>query len=104
MSTNTNTTNLKQNESFGQILVRKLTSRKFWVSVATMVFLIMVYLGADQKETTQIVAIIMAGATAIGYLLGEGLADAGKLTEGEVIVDGVGYPQFSEVNNEDKET
>ena len=54
-------------------IVRKLTSRKFWVSVATLVFLLMVYCGADENSATQIVAIIMAGATAFGYLIGEGL-------------------------------
>lgn len=76
-------------------VVRKLTSRKFWVSVATMVFLIMVYQGAGQDQATQIVAIIMAGATAIGYLIGEGLADSGTTTN-DLYVDGVQYPQFTE--------
>lgn len=76
-------------------IVRKLTSRKFWISVATMVFLIMVYQGADHDQATQIVAIIMAGATAIGYLIGEGLADSGTTTN-DMYVEGVQYPQFTE--------
>lgn len=83
-------------------IVRKLTSRKFWISVATMVFLIMVYQGADQDQATQIVAIIMAGATAIGYLIGEGLADSGGTVK-DMYVDGVQYPQFTEQDNTEEQ-
>lgn len=82
-------------------VVRKLTSRKFWISVATMVFLIMVYQGADQDQATQIVAIIMAGATAIGYLIGEGLADSGTTTG--MYVEGVQYPQFTEQDSTEEQ-
>lgn len=83
-------------------IARKLTSRKFWISVATMVFLIMVYAGADENQATQIVAIIMAGATAIGYLIGEGLADASGSTTSDVYVEGVEYPGFTETEDEKK--
>lgn len=82
-------------------IARKLTSRKFWISVATMVFLIMVYLGADEDHATQIVAIIMAGATAIGYLIGEGLADSSG-TVSDTTVEGVDYPKFTETEDEKK--
>ena len=82
-------------------IARKLTSRKFWISVATMVFLIMVYLGADKNQATQIVAIIMAGATAIGYLIGEGLADSGGAV-GDITIEGVEYPKFTETEDEKK--
>lgn len=84
-------------------VVRKLTSRKFWISVATMVFLIMVYQGADQDQATQIVAIIMAAATAIGYLIGEGLADSGGTVNGDMYVDGVQYPQFTEQDSTEEQ-
>lgn len=76
-------------------IIRKLTSRKFWISVSTLVFLLMVYFGADENSATQIVAIIMAGATAFGYLIGEGLADSSSSTT-EVHVPGVTYPEFEE--------
>lgn len=82
-------------------IVRKLTSRKFWVSVATLVFLLMVYFGADENSATQIVAIIMAGATAFGYLIGEGLADSSSSIT-EVHVPGVTYPEFEETTDETK--
>ena len=82
-------------------IVRKLTSRKFWISVATLVFLLMVYCGADENSATQIVAIIMAGATAFGYLIGEGLADSGSSTT-EVHIPGVTYPEFEETDDDAK--
>ena len=82
-------------------IIRKLTSRKFWISVATLVFLLMVYFGADENSATQIVAIIMAGSTAFGYLIGEGLADSGSSTT-EVHIPGVTYPEFEEVADETK--
>lgn len=58
--------------------LRKITSRKFWTSVASFVSMIMIYFGAAESEATQIAALIMAGATVIGYLIAEGLADAGN--------------------------
>lgn len=82
-------------------IIRKLTSRKFWISVATLVFLLMVYCGADENSATQIVAIIMAGATAFGYLIGEGLADSGSSTT-EVHIPGVTYPEFEETDDDAK--
>ena len=54
---------------------RKLTSRKFWMAVASFVSMLIVAFGGQQDVATQIVAIIMAGATVIGYIFGEGLAD-----------------------------
>ncbi len=56
---------------------RKLTSRKLWLSVASFVSLMWVALGGSESEAAQVSALIMAGATVIGYVIGEGLADAG---------------------------
>lgn len=77
-----------------QDIFRKLTSRKFWMSLATLVFLIMVYFGASEDSATQIVSIIMAAATVIGYTIGEGLADQSGAVNGDVIVPGVTYPEY----------
>lgn len=60
------------------MLKQKLTSRKLWVSVAGFVSMLAVYLGVAQGEAEQISALIMAGATVIGYVVGEGLADSKK--------------------------
>ena len=54
---------------------RKLTSRKFWISIASFVAMLLVALGHSEEVATQITSLIMAGATVIGYLIGEGLAD-----------------------------
>lgn len=63
--------------------IRKLTSRKFWLSVASFVAMLIVALGGGENTAQQITALIMAGATVIGYVLGEGLADMGNVTPEE---------------------
>lgn len=55
---------------------KKLTSRKFWVSVAGFVSMLIVACGVAEEVATQVSAIIMAGASVIGYAIGEGLADS----------------------------
>lgn len=63
---------------------RKLTSRKFWMAVASFVSMLIVALGGTQDVATQIVALIMAGGTVIAYVFGEGLADqAGAIAYSE---------------------
>ena len=55
---------------------RKLTSRKFWAAVADFVGMLLIALKVDEGSTVQITALIMAGAGAIAYIIGEGLTDA----------------------------
>lgn len=57
---------------------RKLTSRKLWLSVASFVSMLIIAINGDEGSAQQISALIMAGATIIGYVIGEGLADAGN--------------------------
>ena len=57
-------------------IIRKLTSRKFWVAVAEFVTMLIVALHGSQETATQVAALIMAGAAVIAYIVGEGLADA----------------------------
>ena len=63
--------------------VRKLTSRKFWLSIASFVAMLMVALGQPEATATQVTSLIMAGATVISYVIGEGLADSGNAGAGE---------------------
>ena len=58
----------------------KLTSRKLWVAVSEFVGMLLVAFGVAEDQVTQIVALIMAGAGAIAYIIAEGLVDA-KATE-----------------------
>lgn len=54
---------------------RKLTSRKLWMSVASFASMLMIYFGYAESEASQVAALIMAGASIVGYVIGEGLAD-----------------------------
>lgn len=56
--------------------LRKLTSRKFWLSVASFVSMMIVAFGGAESAAAQVSALIMAGATVLGYLIAEGLADS----------------------------
>lgn len=59
-----------------QDIIRKLTSRKFWVAVSGFVAMLIVALGYAEDTATQVTALIMAGAEVIAYIIGEGLADS----------------------------
>lgn len=65
--------------------VRKLTSRKFWTAVASFVSMMIVALGGTDNQATQITALIIAGATVLAYIIGEGLVDASNKEIGEGI-------------------
>lgn len=54
----------------------KLTSRKFWVAVANFVTMLIVAFKGTEETATQVAALIMAGASVVAYIIGEGLADA----------------------------
>lgn len=76
---------------------RKLTSRKLWLAVAGFVSMMLVYLGHAESEAESVASLIMAGASVIGYIVGEGLVDsknAGKdetATEAEVKDPAIGF-------------
>ena len=54
----------------------KLTSRKFWLAVSGLVSGILMAIHLDEQTVTQITGIIMAAASVVAYIIGEGLADA----------------------------
>ena len=59
-------------------LIRKLTSRKFWIAVCSFVTLLVIAFGRSESEAAQVSAIIMAGATVLSYIIGEGMIDAAR--------------------------
>lgn len=72
--------------------VRKLTSRKFWLAVASFAGMLFSAFGMAESEVTQITSIILAGATVIAYIIGEGLTDAASVsTESVTALDTVKY-------------
>ena len=68
-------------------LVRKLTSRKFWLAVAAFVSGLMVAFGETAATAETVSGLIMSGASVLGYLLAEGLADSAGA--GGVIVQAI---------------
>ena len=56
--------------------VKKLTSRKLWTAVASFVSMMIVATGGAENTATQITALIMAGASVVAYIIGEGLTDS----------------------------
>lgn len=65
--------------------VRKLTSRKFWTAVASFVSMMIMACGGTDNQAAQITALIMAGATVVAYIIGEGLTDSANAGIGEDI-------------------
>ena len=56
--------------------IRKLTSRKFWTAIASFVSMLILATGGTDNTATQVTALIMAGASVIAYISGEGLTDS----------------------------
>lgn len=59
---------------------RKLSSRKFWAAIIGFVTPLLLSFGVSDELVTQIAGIIISGATAIAYILGEGLVDANHVS------------------------
>lgn len=59
--------------------VRKLTSRKLWAAVASFVSMMIVAIGGTENAAAQVTALIMAGASVVAYIIGEGLTDAANV-------------------------
>ena len=59
-------------------IIRKLTSRKLWVAISEFISMLIIALGYAENTATQVAALIMAGAGAIAYIIGEGLADSAQ--------------------------
>ena len=62
---------------------RKLTSRKLWTEVASFVSMMIVATGGAENTATQVTALIMAGASVVAYIIGEGLTDSAN-TDAEI--------------------
>ena len=59
--------------------VRKLTSRKLWTAVASFASTMIVATGGAENTATQVTALIMAGASVVAYIIGEGLTDSSRI-------------------------
>ena len=62
---------------------RKLTSRKLWVAVAGLVAGLVMAFGGSSDTAETVSGSIMAAASVVGYIIGEGLTDAANKGDGE---------------------
>lgn len=76
----------------------KLTSRKFWAAIAQFIAMLVVAFKGTQETATQITAIIMAGASVIAYIIGEGLIDAARERADEIWVPSEEPPSDDDTN------
>ena len=76
-------------ESGGDIMKidwkRKLSSRKFWLSIANFVTLIIIAMGYTDTQAAQVSAIIMAGASVVAYIIAEGLTDSANTASNQEV-------------------
>ena len=56
--------------------IAKLSSRKLWLAIAGFVSGLIVAFGGDAAVAETVSGCIMSGASVLGYLFAEGLADA----------------------------
>ena len=62
---------------------QKLTSRKFWAALVGFLTALLLGFGVSESEVSQVASIVMAGATLIAYIVGEGMVDASRLAGGD---------------------
>jgi len=74
-------------------LLNKLSSRKLWVSIGAVLGCVLTALCGEPDNATQIVAIVGAVVSAVGYVLGEASVDRAAVfaqPQGEPAVIGFG--------------
>ena len=59
-----------------QDIIRKLTSRKLWLAIVGLVIAVCSMFNANAELIDKITGLVMAVASVVGYILGEGLVDA----------------------------
>ena len=58
---------------------RKLTSRKFWVAVVSLISGLLLLFKIDGETVDKICGVIMSLGSVIAYAIGEGLVDAASV-------------------------
>ena len=76
----------------------KLTSRKFWMAIVGFISGVMMAFKVDAQTVETISGVVMAGASVIAYIIGEGMADAAHAGDIEIPIEVV----QEENNNVDK--
>lgn len=63
-------------------LLTKLSSRKLWVSIGAVAGCVLTALCGEPDNATQIVAIVGAVVSAVGYVIGEASVDRAAVSAG----------------------
>ena len=82
-----------------ETIKRKLTSRKLWAAIVSFVTMLIMAFGVAEETATQVGSIIMAGASVIAYIIGEGMADAAN-AGGVTNIDGADVLKAIEIVDE----
>lgn len=70
-------------------IIRKLTSRKFWMAVALFVTGLITAFGGESETAETVAGCIMQGAAVLSYILAEGWADASNAAAPGVLVENI---------------
>lgn len=79
-------------------ILKKLTSRKFWMAVAAFVVGVLALFSVDGNTVAQISGVIMSLGAVIAYIVGEGLVDSAAAGAATVISGNpaiTGVPEYS---------
>ena len=66
-------------------IIRKLTSRKFWLAVVALVTGLLAAFNVDSGTIEKVSGIIMAAASVVAYIVAEGMVDAGNASPTVVV-------------------
>jgi hypothetical protein len=69
-------------------IIRKLTSRKFWMALALFVTGLITAFGGEAETAETVAGCIMQGAAVLSYILAEGWADAAS-NGAPVVMNGI---------------
>lgn len=69
-------------------IMKKLTSRKFWMALAGLIVGILALFSVDGNTATQISGVIMSLGSVIAYIVGEGLVDASAAAPATTVITG----------------
>lgn len=65
-----------------ETVIRKLTSRKFWMAVTGLISGLILAFGGEASTAETVSGVMLQLASVVGYVLAEGLTDAAA-SEGE---------------------
>lgn len=67
--------------------IKKICSRKMWLAIAGFVSGVIMAVNADENLAQTVSALILQGASVIGYIFAEGLTDVASLKNENVSED-----------------